>query len=85
MNFLHSEAQVGPGQAIVVQLDHAANVQVMDESDFHRYQQGQEHRYYGGLVKRSPAVIRPPHSGRWHVAIDLGGASGQIRASVAVQ
>jgi hypothetical protein len=83
MNYLHSEVQVGQGQAIVVQLDHAANVRVMDDANFHRYQQGQEHRFFGGLAQRSPAVIRPP-SGRWHVAIDLGGYTGSVRASVAV-
>jgi hypothetical protein len=57
----------------------------MDDGNFHRYQQGQEHRYYGGLAQRSPAVIRPSHGGRWHVTIDLGGYSGNVRASVRVQ
>jgi len=85
MNFIHSEVQVGPGQAVVVQLDHAANVKVMDDTNFSRYQRREAHRYYGGLFRRSPAAIHPPSGGRWHVTVDLGGYAGSVRASIGVQ
>jgi hypothetical protein len=84
MSFIHSEVSVGPGQSIVVQLDRAANVQVLDASNFSRYQRGERHEYRGGFMTTSPAVITPP-PGRWHVAIDLGGGSGRLQASVTVQ
>lgn len=32
MNYLHSAVQVEPGEAVLVELDHAANVKVMDDS-----------------------------------------------------
>jgi len=71
MNFLHSEVTIRRGQSIVVKLDRAANVQVLDDSNFSRYR------------PTTPAVITPP-PGRWHVAIDLGGAAGGVSASVSV-
>lgn len=83
-DFLHSLVTVGLGQSIVVQLDHAANVQVMNEAEFGRYRRGEAYRYRGGRQTLSPAVIPTP-PGRWHVAIDLGGATGRIAASVSVQ
>lgn len=85
MDFLHSAVQVGHGQAVVVELDHAANVKVMDDPNFDRYRRGAEHRYFGGHVTRSPVSIRPPGPGRWHVTVDLGGYSGAVRAGISVQ
>lgn len=85
MNYLHSEVHVDTGQAVVVQLDHAANVKVMDDFNFGLYQRGQSHRYHGGYVQHSPYAIRPPSSGRWHVAVDLGGYAGSVRAAITVQ
>lgn len=84
MEFLHSEVSVGPGEAVVVDLNRAANVKVMDGSNFERYRRGDAHRFYGGSTRRSPVAIRPP-SGRWHVVIDLGGGAGRLSASVRVQ
>jgi hypothetical protein len=84
VNFLHYEVSVGPDQAVVVELDHAANVRVMDSTNFTKYRNGQSHRYYGGHATTSPYAVRPPHAGGWHVAIDLGGSAGRVRASVRV-
>lgn len=85
MKFLHSEVSVGPGQAVLVRLDHAANVRVMDDRNFGLYQRGREHHYCGGHTSRSPVAIKPPRPGRWHVAVDLGGYPGSVRASIGVQ
>ena len=85
MNFVHSEVSVQSDEAVIVELDHAANVKVMDTANFQGYRRGEAHRYYGGAATRSPVAIRPPHGGRWFVTIDLGGRSGRIRASVRVQ
>jgi hypothetical protein len=85
MNFLHSEVNVQSDEAVIVELDHAANVKVMDAANFQRFRRGESHRYFGGAATRSPVAIRPPHGGRWFVTIDLGGGSGRVRASVRVQ
>lgn len=85
MKFLHSEVRVGPGQAVVVELDHSANVKVMDDMNFGLYRRRSGHQYYGGHATQSPVTIRPPRPGRWHVAVDLGGYVGSVRASIGVR
>jgi len=65
-------------------IGNAANVRLMDSSNFSSYQSGKQHRYYGGYMKRSPAKIQIPYSGYWFVVIDLGGYSGTVRSSVRV-
>ena len=85
MNFLHSEVEVGHGQSVVVELDRAANVKVMDHPNYERYRRGTQHHYFGGHATRSPIAVRPPRSGRWHVIVDLGGYQGQVRAGISVQ
>jgi hypothetical protein len=62
----------------------AANVRLLDESNFRNYRSGRQHRYYGGLAKRSPVRFEIPRDGRWHVAVDLGGLRGHVRASVQI-
>jgi hypothetical protein len=85
MSFLHNDlGYLDTGAVVEVSLDHAANVRLMDISNFQSYRQGGQHRYLGGEARRSPIRLRVPQSGRWHVAIDLGGRSGTIRADVRV-
>ena len=36
----------------------AANVRLMDSSNLSQYRNGRDHRYYGGLAKRSPCPPR---------------------------
>lgn len=85
MNYLHSAVQVEPGEAVLVELDHAANVKVMDDSNFARYRRGEAHRYFGGHATQRMTAIRPPRPGRWHVTVDLGGNRGTVRANIRVQ
>lgn len=85
MNFLHYEVTTAPGDAVRVLLSgNAANVLVMDESNFQSYQMGGHHTFYGGYYTRSPAIIHPPHAGRWHVVVNLGGYAGNVNAVVQV-
>jgi hypothetical protein len=84
MKFLHYEFDLGLDDAVEVRLDRQANVRLLDGDSFQRYRSGQRHEYYGGLAKTSPVVLRPPHSGRWHVVVDLGGYAGTVRASARV-
>lgn len=73
------------GEIVVVNLSGtAANVQLMDNSNFSNYRAGRRYRYTGGHTTRSPVRLQIPHSGHWHIAIDLGGYAGTIRSSVNV-
>lgn len=83
MNFVHNDLGVLNGNEIVeVTLSSAANVRLMDSSNFSSYRSGGRHQYFGGYVTRSPFRLPVPRSGHWHVAIDLGGHAGSVRAGV---
>lgn len=84
MNFLHWEVNAGDGAVVRVELDRQANVRLLDDMNFFAYRSGRSHRYFGGHAERSPVTIPVPHSGRWHVVIDLGGYGGHVSASVSV-
>lgn len=86
MNFLHSDlGQQSKGTVVQVTLSgNAANVRLMDSSNFRSYQRGDRHRYYGGHVTRSPARLTIPNTGHWHVTVDYGGLGGRGKASVKI-
>ncbi len=85
MKYLYYEVNVGVNDAIEVTLSSQANVRLMDSSNYSSFRAGRAYRYYGGLAKVSPAILHAPSSGNWYVVVDLGGYSGNVRASVAVQ
>ena len=63
MNFLHNDLGSLSGNEVVeVTLDTAANVKLMDSGNFSSYRNGSQHRYYGGLAKRSPLRLPVPHA-----------------------
>lgn len=83
MNFLHFDlGQQGSGQLVEVSLTAAANVRLMDASNFSSYKRGRQHHYQGGLARQSPLRLAIPRSGHWYVAVDMQGLRGQTRASV---
>lgn len=84
MDYLHYDFAAGAGDVIEVTLDHAANVQLLDQANYDHYRNGRPFRYRGGYVKESPYLVKVPNAGQWHVVIDLGGASGRVKASARV-
>lgn len=60
----------------------AANVLLLDSSNYSAFKAGRQHRYQGGLAKRSPVVLTIPHTGRWYVVIHMAGLSGTVRHSI---
>ncbi len=87
MNFVqHDLGQQKRGSAAVVTLNgNAANVRLMDSSNFNAYKNGRQHRYYGGLVRQSPHRITIPQDGHWYVAVDLQGMAHNARVSSSVR
>ncbi|WP_277516528.1 DUF1883 domain-containing protein [Cellulosimicrobium cellulans] len=64
----------------------AANVRLMDSTNFNAYKNGRSHRYAGGLVNRSPFRITVPRTGSWYLTIDLMGLKAtSVRHSAAVE
>ncbi len=82
MNYLHYDLQLQSAETVEVTLDKQANVRLLDDSNFSRYQRSEQHRYYGGRATKSPVSLSPPHGGRWHLVVDLGGNAGTVKASV---
>jgi len=73
------------GEIVEVTLSgNAANVRLMDSSNYNNFKNGRRHTYYGGLAKSSPVRITVPSSGHWYVTIDFGGYAGTVRASVKI-
>jgi len=75
---------VKQGSTVSVILKNAANVQLLDESNFRSYSQGRRYSGYGGYAKRSPVLLPVPRTSHWYVALDLGGHAGKIQSSVKV-
>lgn len=83
--FIHSDlGHRKKGEIVEVTLSAAANVRLMDSPNFQNYRNGRKHQYRGGLVKRSPFRIQIPHSGHWHLAVDMQGMRGSVRASTRI-
>ena len=77
--------QLTRGQRVKVSLTgNAANVRLMDSSNYSNYRSGRSHRYVGGLVTKSPVVLGVPNSGHWYLTVDMQGLRGSTNASVQV-
>ena len=86
MDYLHSELKVADDEVVHVTLSgHSANVLLMDDQNFEKYKKGEAFAYHGGYYTKSPAVLKPPRPGSWHLIVDLGGKPGQVSASVSVR
>lgn len=87
MKFTHYDlGYMQGGEIIIVELSgNAANVQLMDSSNFSTYKSGRGgYRYSGGHATRSPVKLQIPRSGHWHIAVDMGGYGGSVRSSIRV-
>lgn len=76
--------QVSSGSIVEVTLGYAANVRIMNSSNFSNFKRGKQHKYIGGYVTRSPYKATIPSSGHWYVVVDLGGRAGKVSSGVRV-
>lgn len=86
MSFTHYDlGNLSAGDVVEVALSgNAANVRLLDDSNFSNYRVGRQHRFLGGLMQRSPTRIQVDQPGHWHVAIDMAGLRGTTRSVVRV-
>jgi hypothetical protein len=86
MNFTHYDlGNLSGGEIVEVTLSgNAANVRLMDSTNFQSFRSNRRHTFYGGNAKRSPVRLSVPRSGHWHIVIDLGGYAGNVRSAVHV-
>lgn len=77
--------QLKKGERVQVILSgNAANVRLMNSSNYQNYKSGRRHQYAGGLIQKSPVVLGVPSSGHWYVTVDLQGLRGTVRSSAKV-
>ena len=81
---LHYEFDLRKGEIVSVVLNQQAYVRLMDKDNYGSYKSGAQYRFYGGHAEETPYEINPPHSGHWHLAIDLGAFEGEVAASVKI-
>jgi hypothetical protein len=73
------------GEIVEVTLSgNAANVFLVDSSNFSSYKSGRRYRYFGGHATKSPVHLQIPRSGHWYLVIDLGGYGGSVRHSMRI-
>jgi hypothetical protein len=75
---------VEKGKIIQVALGYAANVRIMDSSNYSAFKAGRKHKLYGGHITRSPYKFPVPKTAHWYVVIDLGGYAGKVKSAVNV-
>ena len=77
--------QLKRGERVKVTLTgNAANVRLMNSSNYSSYKSGRSHQYVGGLVNKSPVILGVPNSGHYYVTVDMQGLRGSTNASVQV-
>lgn len=89
MKFPFTVHDLGPqpkGATAHVELKgNAANVRLLDSSNYSKYKRGKDARGVGGLAKRSPVSLAIPRSGHWYVVVDLIGLGGKVSSAVQVE
>lgn len=75
---------VEKGKIVEITLGYAANVRIMDSSNYSSFKNGRKHHFIGGYVKRSPYKAVLPRSGHWYVVVGLGGYAGKVKSGVRV-
>ena len=58
---------------VEVQLQHAADVFLVDSSNFQKYKSGSSFKYYGGHYTQTPVQISVSGAGRWYLIVRGGG------------
>jgi hypothetical protein len=82
MYYLHYLLDLSTHDVIQVTLNRAAYIRVMDDENYTLYRQAKHYKYFGGLAEGSPANLKPPYPGHWHLCVDLGGKEGELDAVV---
>ena len=58
---------------LIALLTHAADVFLVDSTNFQKYKSGKSFKYYGGHYTKTPVHISVNGSGRWYLVVRGGG------------
>ncbi len=74
MNYsYHDLGQRKRGETVEITISAAANVFLVDSSNYSAFRSGRQYRYHGGLFKQSPIPLSIPTDGHWWIVIHLWG------------
>lgn len=59
--------------SVEVELNHAADVFLVDSNNYRKYNSGQRFEYFGGNYTRTPVNITVNGAGRWYLIVRGGG------------
>lgn len=59
--------------SVEVKLEHAADVFLVDSTNFQKYKSGQGFKYYGGHYTTTPVNISVSGTGRWYLIVNGSG------------
>ncbi len=59
--------------SVEVELQHASDVFLIDQSNFRKYQSGQRFKYFGGHYTKTPVRISVEGTGRYYLIVRGGG------------
>jgi hypothetical protein len=81
---LHKAFNLNVGDVVEVNSDTQANVMLLSDADYASYKARRSYRAYGHFFTHFPARLSPPHSGHWHVVLDLAGGKATVKHSIGV-
>ena len=84
MEFLHRHENLNRGDIVELSCDTQCNFMLLSDTDFWSYKSGRSFHYIGGQTRLVRTRLAAPHSGSWHVVVDLGGGSGMLRHSLRI-
>lgn len=82
MNYLHWKIPGNKGDIVKVKMNEPAFVRLLDPLNFDSYRLGRKFQGEGGWSDQPHAEFSLPYKGTFHLVIDLGGAQGEVRATV---
>ena len=72
------------GSVVEVTLNKVANVRLMTNGNFDLFKNARQHKFLGGVAKKSPIRLTVPESGHWHLIVDMEGHPGKADSSIKV-
>ncbi|MCF3639098.1 DUF1883 domain-containing protein [Rhizobium sp. TRM95111] len=70
------------GAVIEITLSKIANVRLMSNANFDLFKNARQHKFLGGVAKKSPIRLTIPESGHWHVVVDMEGHPGKAESAI---
>lgn len=65
--------------SVQVDLRHAADVFLVDSTNYRRYTSGERFEYFGGHYTQTPVTIRVEGAGRWYLIVRNNGEQYSYR------